>query len=113
MVPTGKPADRPSYRPSDGADLYLIGNAKPALDLTWSYAQRFCCEQLYRDQKSGVSQLGEIGLRVPHRLDRLLLLIAIDEVAGNLHTHALSLAGLRETDGSALEAGEAHFLHIG
>ena len=37
---------------------YLISNAEPALDLVWSYGRRFCCEQLFRDQKSGVLQLG-------------------------------------------------------
>ena len=36
---------------------YLISNAEPALDLVWSYGRRFCCEQLFRDQKSGVFQL--------------------------------------------------------
>lgn len=28
-----------------------------SLDLVWSYAQRFCREQLVRDQKSGIVQL--------------------------------------------------------
>ena len=34
---------------------YLISNADPALDLVWSCGRRFCCEQLFRDQKSGFS----------------------------------------------------------
>ncbi|MCT0223621.1 hypothetical protein [Synechococcus sp. CS-1328] len=33
----------------------LVSNLDPALDLVWSYGQRFCCEQLFRDQKSGSS----------------------------------------------------------
>ena len=44
---------------------YLISNAEPALDLVWSYGRRFCCEQLFRDQKSGCFQLedGACGTR--------------------------------------------------
>ena len=42
---------------------YLISNAEPTLDLGLSYAQRFCCEQLFRDQKSGVFKLESTGLR--------------------------------------------------
>ena len=34
---------------------YLVSNADLTLDLVWAYGQRFCCEQLFRDQKSGIS----------------------------------------------------------
>ena len=44
---------------------YLVSNLDPALDLVWSYGQRFCCEQLFRDQKSGIFQLESNGLRDP------------------------------------------------
>jgi hypothetical protein len=74
---------------------YLISNAEPALDLVWSYGRRFCCEQLFRDQKSGVLQLEDSGLRDPQRLDRLLLVVAIAVLAGSLQGYAVSLAGLR------------------
>jgi hypothetical protein len=74
---------------------YLISNAKPSLDLVWSYGRRFCCEQLFRDQKSGVFQLEDSGLRDPKRLDRLLLVLAIAVLAGSLQGYAVSLAGLR------------------
>ncbi len=37
---------------------YLVSNLEPSLDLVWAYGQRFCCEQLFRDQKSGIFQLG-------------------------------------------------------
>jgi len=47
---------------------YLVGNADPTLDLVWSYAKRFCCEQLFRDQKSGLFQLESSGLRDPGRI---------------------------------------------
>jgi len=73
----------------------LISNAEPALDLVWSYGRRFCCEQLFRDQKSGVLQLEDSGLRDPQRLDRLLLVVAIAVLAGSLQGYAVSLAGLR------------------
>ena len=74
---------------------YLISNAEPSLGLVWSYARRFCCEQLFRDQKSGVFQLEDSGLRDPQRIDRLLLVVAIAVLAGSLQGYALSLAGLR------------------
>ncbi len=74
---------------------YLISNAEPSLDLVWSYGRRFCCEQLFRDQKSGVFQLEDSGLRAPERIDRLLLVVAIAVLAGSLQGYALSLAGLR------------------
>ncbi len=84
--PTGSPVEEP---------WYLISNAEPSLDLVWSYAQRFCCEQLFRDQKSGVFHLASSGLREPERIDRLLLIVAIAVLAGSLQGYALSLAGLR------------------
>ncbi len=74
---------------------YLISNAEPALDLVRSYARRFCCEQLFGDQKSGVSQLADSGVRDPQRIDRLGLVVAIAVLAGNLQGYGLSLAGLR------------------
>jgi hypothetical protein len=36
---------------------YLVSNLHLSLDLVWSYGQRFCCEQLFREQKSGIFQL--------------------------------------------------------
>ncbi|CAK6694710.1 hypothetical protein VB734_01055 [Synechococcus sp. BA-124 BA4] len=51
--PSGLPIDEP---------WYLVRNAAPELDLVWSYAKRFCCEQLFRDQKSGIFQLESSGL---------------------------------------------------
>jgi hypothetical protein len=84
--PTGLPVEEP---------WYLISSAEPSLDRVWSYAQSFCCEQLFRDQKSGVFQLADSGLRDPQRIDRLLLVVAIAVLAGSLQGYALSLAGLR------------------
>jgi hypothetical protein len=91
---------------------YLISNAEPSLDLVWSYAQRFCCEQLFRDQKSGVFQLASSGLREPDRIDRLLLVVAIAVLAGSLQGYALSLAGLRRQVDPHWERGMS-FLRIG
>jgi hypothetical protein len=84
--PTGLPVEEP---------WYLISNLDPNLDQVWSYAQRFCCEQLFRDQKSGIFQLASCGLREAERIDRLLLVVAIAVLAGSLQGYALSLAGLR------------------
>jgi hypothetical protein len=84
--PTGIPVDEP---------WYLISNAHPSLDLVWSYAQRFCCEQLFRDQKSGLFQLESSGLRDPERIDRLLLVVAIAVLVGSLQGYAISFSGLR------------------
>ena len=101
--PTGLPVEEP---------WYLISNAEPSLDQVWSYAQRFCCEQLFRDQKSGVFQLASSGLRDPQRIDRLLLVIAIAVLAGSLQGYALSLAGLRRRVDPHWRRGMS-FLRIG
>jgi hypothetical protein len=74
---------------------YLVSNAEPALDLVWAYGQRFCCEQLFRDQKSGIFQLESSGLRDPQRIDRLLLVVAIAVLVSSLQGYAVSLAGER------------------
>ncbi|MFZ9750451.1 MAG: hypothetical protein ACO3B8_11260, partial [Vulcanococcus sp.] len=91
---------------------YLISNAEPSLDLVWSYAQRFCCEQLFRDQKSGVFQLESSRLRTPARIDRLLLVVAIAVLASSLQGYALSLAGLRRQVDPHWKRGMS-FLRIG
>ena len=83
--PTGLPVEEPWYR---------VSNADPALDLVWTYGQRFCCEQLFRDQKSGIFQLESSGLRDPARIDRLLL-VAIAVLVSSLQGFAVSLAGQR------------------
>jgi hypothetical protein len=101
--PTGLPVEEP---------WHLISNAEPSLDLVWSYAQRFCCEQLFRDQKSGVFQLESSGLREPERIHRLLLVIAIAVLAGSLQGYALSLVGLRRQVDPHWQRGMS-FLRIG
>jgi hypothetical protein len=84
--PSGLPVDEP---------WYLVSNAAPAVDLVWIYARRFCCEQLFRDQKSGLFQLESSGLRNPERIDRLLLVVAVAVLVSSLQGYALSLGGLR------------------
>jgi hypothetical protein len=84
--PTGLPVDEP---------WYLVSNAPATLELVWSYSERFCCEQLFRDQKSGLFQLESSGLRNPERIDRLLLVVAIAVLASSLQGYAFSLGGLR------------------
>jgi hypothetical protein len=74
---------------------YLVSNLDPTLDLVWNYAQRFCCEQLFRDRKSGLFQLESSGLRDPERIDRLLLLVATAVLLSSLQGYAVSLKGLR------------------
>jgi hypothetical protein len=101
--PTGLPVEEP---------WYLISNAEPSLDRVWSYAQRFCCEQLFRDHKSGVFQLASSGLREPERINRLLLVVAIAVLAGSLQGYALSLAGLRRQVDPHWKRGMS-FLRIG
>jgi hypothetical protein len=101
--PTGLPVEEP---------WYLISNAEPSLDLVWNYTQRFCCEQLFRDQKSGVFQLESSGLREPERIDRLLLVLAIAVLAGSLQGYALSQHGLRRQLDPHWKRGMS-FLRIG
>ena len=74
---------------------YLVSNLEPSLDLVWAYGQRFCCEQLFRDQKSGIFQLERSGLREVERIDRLLLVVAIAVLISHLQGYAVSLAGER------------------
>jgi hypothetical protein len=74
---------------------YLVSNLEPSLDLVWAYGQRFCCEQLFRDQKSGIFQLERSGLRDPARIDRLLLVVAIAVLLSSLQGYAISLSGQR------------------
>jgi len=74
---------------------YLVSNLDPSLELVWTYGQRFCCEQLFRDQKSGIFQLESSGLRDPARIDRLLLVVAIAVLVSALQGFAVSLAGER------------------
>ena len=74
---------------------YLVSNLEPSLDLVWAYGQRFCCEQMFRDQKSGIVQLERSGLRDPARIDRLLLVVAIAVLISALQGYAVSLAGER------------------
>ncbi len=64
--------------------LFLISNRAPDLDLVWSYEKRFCCEQLFRDQISGMFHLPDSGLRGPQRIDGLLLVVAITVLASSL-----------------------------
>ena len=73
----------------------FVSNLDPSLYLVWAYGQRFCCKQLFRDQKSGIFQLESSGLRDPARIDRLLLLIAIAVLISTLQGYAVSLAGER------------------
>jgi hypothetical protein len=58
-------------------------------------SERTCCEQLFRDQKSGIFQLESSGLRHPERIDRLLLVVAIAVLFSSLQGYARSLRGLR------------------
>jgi len=101
--PTGLPVEEP---------WFLISNLAPDLELVWSYEKRFCCEQLFRDQKSGVFQLTDSGLREPQRIDRLLMVVAIAVLAGSLQGYALSLAGLRRQVDPHWKRGMS-FLRIG
>jgi hypothetical protein len=91
---------------------FLISNLAPDLDRVWSYEKRFCCEQLFRDQKSGVFHLAGSGLREPRRIDRLLLVVAIAVLASSLQGYALSLAGLRRQVDPHWKRGMS-FLRIG
>jgi len=67
----------------------------PSPHLAWAHGQRFCCEQLFRDQKSGIFQLERGGLREAERIDRLLLVVAIAVLISHLQGYAVSLAGER------------------
>ena len=101
--PTGLPVQEP---------WYLVSNLEPSLDLVWAYGQRFCCEQLFRDQKSGIFQLESSGLQDPERIDRLLLVVAIAVLLGSLQGFAVSISGLRRQVDPHWRRGMS-FLRIG
>ena len=42
---------------------YLVSTLDPSPELVWLYRQRFCGEQLFRAQKSGIVQLERSGLQ--------------------------------------------------
>ena len=44
---------------------HLVSNLDPGHDLVCAYGQRFCCEQLFCDQKSVIFQLERSGLQKP------------------------------------------------
>jgi hypothetical protein len=88
---------------------YLVSNQSPGLDLVWAYGQRFCCEQLFRDQKSGIFQLENSRLRDPARIDRLLLVVAIAVLISSLQGYAVSLS-LHWLQQSAIASGRAQGL---
>jgi len=59
----------------------------------WSCGRRFCCEQLIRNQKSGIFQLESSGLHSVERINRLLLLVAVAVLISSLQGFAVSRAG--------------------
>ena len=83
----------------------LVSNLDPGLALVLTYGQHVCCEQQFRDQKSGILPLERSGLRCPKRFDRLLLVVAIAGLVSALQGYAVSLAGERRRVGSPLERG--------
>lgn len=50
---------------------------------------------MFRDQKSGIFQLGRSGLRDLARIDRLVLVVAIAVLVSHLQGYAVNLAGER------------------
>lgn len=74
---------------------YLLSNLDPSLDIGWAYGQRFCCEQQFQSQKSGIYQLERSGLRCPPRIGLLLLVVTVAVVVRALQEYAVSLAGAR------------------
>ncbi len=72
-----------------------MANAPLQLDLFWSFARRFWCEHLFRDQKSGPFQLESSGLRQAERTDRLLLVTTIAVLVACSQGCAISLGCLR------------------
>jgi hypothetical protein len=83
----------------------LVSNLKPSRELVWAYGQRLCCEQLFRDQKSGIFQLERRGLRDPAGIDQLLLVVAIAVLISALLGYAVSLAGERRRIGPHWKRG--------
>jgi hypothetical protein len=58
-------------------------------------SKRLCCEQLFRDQKSGVFQLESSRIGDSKPLHRLSLMSPIGDLIGSLQGFAVSLSGQR------------------
>jgi len=91
---------------------YLITNGPVTFDVVWSYAQRFWCEELFRDEKSGLFQLASSRLRQEGRIDRLLLVVAIAVLVSTLQGLAVSLEDLRRQVDPHWKRGMS-YVHIG
>lgn len=91
---------------------YLITNGPVTFDVVWSYAQRFWCEELFRDEKSGLFQLESSRLRQEGRIDRLLLVVAIAVLVSTLQGLAVSLEDLRRQVDPHWKRGMS-YVHIG
>lgn len=95
-----------------GASLTVCIVHRYCLRLSANNAQRFWCEELFRDQKSGLFQLESSGLRNVERIDRLLLVVAIAVLVASLQGCAISLGGLRRQVDPHWQRGMS-FAHIG
>ncbi len=73
----------------------VITDEAATLQTLWDYGQRFCCEELYLDSKSGVFDLEGNKIRAPEAIDRLYLVVAVAILYSTLQGMAVQLAGVR------------------
>lgn len=97
----------------DGDDFWaIITDCPPSLDILWCYGERFCCEELFLDSKSGAFELENSRLRDAQAITRLYLVVAIAVLFSTQQGLAVQVAGLRRQVDPHWDRGLS-FLKIG
>ena len=97
----------------EGDDWWgVITDLPPSLETLWLYAERFCCEELFLDSKSGAFELEHSKLRDAQALNRLYLVVAIALLFSTQQGIAVQVAGLRRQVDPHWDRGLS-FLKIG
>lgn len=97
----------------DGDDFWaIITDCSPSLEILWRYGERFCCEELFLDSKSGAFELEHSRLRDAPAITRLYLVVAISVLFCTQQGLAVQVAGLRRQVDPHWDRGLS-FLKIG
>lgn len=90
----------------------IITDQTPTLNTLWRYGERFCCEELFLDSKSGAFELEQSRLRDAQAITRLYLVIAVAVLFCTHQGLAVQVAGLRRQVDPHWDRGLS-FLKIG
>ena len=73
----------------------IITNRPPSLETLRLYGERFCCEELFLDSKSGAFELEQSRLRDAQAITRLYLVVAVALLFCTQQGLAVQVAGVR------------------